>query len=292
MTGSGADQGRLRLRVVQFAPTLGAPEENLERLVRAQRSAAEAEVDLVLTPELSLTGYDLRDRAHAVARPLSGTPFPALRDGPDMILGVVERGADSVLYNSAVHLRQGEPLHVHRKVYLPTYGMFDEGRYFGAGDRVRAYSIGDGWRVGLLVCEDLWHPALAWLLAADGAELILVQAAPAGRGVRESGDRGGRFASWDSWIHLASAAAFAYGVYVVVASRVGVEGPVVFAGGSFAVGPDGTLLTGADSLAEEELTLVLSRDAVATARRPFCHARDDDPHLVRRELARILDDRA
>lgn len=278
----------LRLRVEQLAPLLGEPAENLSRIARAMRAAAEDGVHLLVTPELSVTGYDLRDRTHQVAVPLAGTPFPELPAHPDVVLGVVEEGPGFVPYNTAAHLRRGDILHRHRKVYLPTYGMFEEGRYFGAGDRVRAYDLGGGWRAGLLVCEDLWHPALTYLLAAAGAHLVVVQSAAAGRGAWEGGASGGRFASWGAWESLAVAAATAYGVYVVVANRVGVEGPAVFAGGSFVVGPDGRVLARADDLAEDRVTVDLSLAEVARARRPYSHARDEDPHLVARELARIV----
>jgi predicted amidohydrolase len=276
----------LRIRVEQFAPVLGDLAANLARVAAAQRDAAADGVRLLVTPELSLTGYDLRDRVHSLAVEEDDDPFPGLASGPDLIVGAVERDAAFVPRNVALHLRAGRVLHRHHKVYLPTYGMFDEGRWFGRGDRVRAYAAGGGWTLGLLVCEDLWHPGLAYVLASAGAHLLVVQAAAAGRGSWQGGV-GGRFASWDAWEHLARAAAVAYGVYVVVANRVGVEGGMVFCGGSLAAGPDGSLLGRADDFAEDRLTLDLSLSAVARARQPYAHARDDDPGLVARELARL-----
>jgi predicted amidohydrolase len=287
--GFAAD--RLRLRIEQFAPVLGDADENLARIARAQADAAADGVDLVVTPELSVTGYDVRDRVHALAVPASDAPYPQLGDGPDVIVGAIECDPAFVPYNAALHLRGGRVLHRHRKVYLPTYGMFDEGRYFGRGDRARAYDAGGGWRMGMLVCEDLWHPALTYLLVADGAHLVVVQSAAAGRGSWAGGETGGRFASWPAWEHLARAAAVAYGIYVVVANRVGTEGSCVFAGGSMVVGPGGELLARGDDLAEDRVTVDLSLDAVASARRPFSHARDDDPRLVHAELARIIGSR-
>jgi predicted amidohydrolase len=281
---------RVRLRIEQLAPAPCRPDANLERVVRAQADAAAEGVGLLVTPELSLTGYDVRDAVHALAAAESDAPFPALAEGPDVVVGTIERDAGFVPYNAALHLRAGRVLHRHRKVYLPTYGMFDEGRYFGRGDGVRAYDAGGGWRVGLLVCEDLWHPALAWLLAAQGANLLVVQAAAAGRGVVAGGVNGGRFASWDAWEHLARAAAIAYGAYVALANRVGVEGPLCFAGGSMIIAPDGAVLARADDLREDRIDAELSLDAVAAARRPYAHARDDDPRLVAREIARMLGD--
>jgi predicted amidohydrolase len=288
VTGFGST---LRLRIEQFAPALCDVDANLARIARAQADAAAEGVDLVVTPELSVTGYDVRDAVHTLAAPESDAPYPQLAEGPDVIVGTIERDAGFVPYNAMLHLRGGRVLHRHRKLYLPTYGMFDEGRYFGRGTSARTYDAGGGWRAGLLVCEDLWHPALAWLLAAQGAHLIVAQSAGAGRGAIAGGASGGRFASWDAWEHLARAAAIAYGVYVALANRVGVEGGLCFAGGSMIIAPDGDVLARADDLAEDRITADLSLDAVAAARRPYAHLRDDDPRLVARELARILDDR-
>ncbi|HEX2205135.1 MAG TPA: nitrilase-related carbon-nitrogen hydrolase [Longimicrobium sp.] len=287
----GFDPRSLRVRVEQMACAAGEPEVNLGRIARAQEEAGREGVHLLVTPELSATGYDVRDRVHALALPTSDRPYPSLAKGPDVVVGTVERDAAFVPYNAGLHLRGGAVLHRHRKLYLPTYGMFDEGRWFGRGERVRAYDAGGGWRIGLIVCEDLWHPALTWLLAADGAHLILVQTAAAGRGALEGGAGGGRFASWDAWEHLARAAAVAYGVYVVVANQAGADGPLVYAGGSMIVGPGGEMLARGDDLAEDRPTADLSLDAVAAARRPYSHARDDDPRLVLREVQRLVEGR-
>lgn len=279
---------RVRLRIEQFAPVPGEIEPNLGHVVRAQADAAADGVRVIVTPELSMTGYDVRDAVHSLAVPESDAPYPTVLQGPDVVVGTIERDAAFVPYNAALHLRGGRVLHRHRKVYLPTYGTFDEGRYFGAGDTVRAYDAGGGWRVGLLVCEDLWHPALTWLLAAQGANLIVAHSAAAGRGVVAGGANGGRFASWDAWEHLARAAAIAYGVYVVLANRVGVEGPFCFAGGSMIVAPDGAVIARGKEMEADRVDAELSIDAVAAARRPYAHFRDDDPRLVARELARML----
>lgn len=287
---SGFPTDGLRLRVEQLAPAFGDVEANRARIAAAQADAARDGVHLVVTPELSLTGYDLRDRVHALAIPASDEPLPSLASGPDVVVGAIERDAALVPFNAALHLRGGRVLHRHRKVYLPTYGMFDEGRWFGRGDRVRTYDAGGGWRIGLLVCEDLWHPSLMYLHATAGAHLVIVQAAAVGRGSWAGGEGGGRFASWPAWEHLARAAAVAYGIYVVVCNRVGVEGPFVFCGGSFVIGPGGEVVGRADDLAEERLTVDLSLSAVAGARRPYAHARDDDPRLIQRELARLMGD--
>jgi len=282
-----SDGARLRLRIEQFAPELGRADRNLARIASAQADAAADGVDLLVTPELAATGYDVRDSVHALARPESPRPFPELAAGPSVVLGAIERDSGFVPYNVALHLDAGEVVHRHRKVYLPTYGLFDEGRYFGRGDRVRAYNW-RGWRIGLLVCEDLWHPALTYLLAMSGVQLIVVQAAAAGRGVWEGAPDDGRFGSRAGWEHLARAAATAYGVYVVLANRVGVEGGCVFSGGSLIAGPSGELVARAGDDGDERLTADLTMEEVARARRPFAHRRDEDPYLVARELDALL----
>ena len=281
----------VRLRVEQMSSVLADPAANLARIARAQADAGRDGVDVVLTPELSLTGYDVRDSVHTLAVPELDEPFPALADGPDVVVGTIEHDTRFTPYNAALHLRGGRVLHRHRKVHLPTYGMFEEGRFFGRGERVRAYDAGGGWRVGMLVCEDLWHPALAYLLAADGAHAILVQSAASGRGAWAGGAAGGRWASRAAWEHLCCSAAAAYGVYVVLANLVGVEGSSVFAGGSIVVAPGGEVIARGDDMAEDRLTVDLSLDAVAAARRPFSQARDDRPDIILRELARIVEAR-
>jgi predicted amidohydrolase len=283
--------GVLRLRVEQHDSTLADRPANLARIVSAQRDAAADGVGLLVTPELSLTGYDVRDAVHRLAEPALTADWSAFADGPDVVVGAIDRDADFVPYNAALHLRDGRVLHRHRKVHLPTYGMFDEGRWFGRGTTVRAYDAGGGWRVGILVCEDLWHPALAWLLATQGIHLLLVQSAAAGRGVLDGAPGGGRFGSRPAWEQLARAAATAYGVYVVLANRAGVEGGFVFAGDSLIVGPGGDILARGRDDGEDRPTADLSLAAVASARRPFAHARDTDPALVARELDRILAER-
>ena len=276
----------LRLAVHQFAPVLGDAAANAARIAAA---AGGARADLFLTPELGLTGYGIGDAAHSLARAVvPGQPLdlPQLAGTDHVVIGLVERDG-ALVYNTAAHLHRGQVLHRHRKLYLPTYGMFDEGRFFARGSRVETYDCG-AWRIGLLVCEDLWHPALTYLLAAQGAQLLLVQAAAPGRGVWQGSEDGGRFASADVWARIARTFAQLHGVYVALANRVGVEGGVTFAGGSLVAGPDGALLAHAGDEQEETLTVELSLEEVRRARRPYAHARDEDLRLVAGEVARLL----
>lgn len=279
----------MRLAIFQSAPVLRDLAGNARRIASA---AADARADLLLTPELSLSGYDLGDDAALLAGTVrAGAPAtfaPGLEGAPDVIVGVPERGDDGVVYNAAVHVRDGQVLFRHRKRYLPTYGMFDEMRYFGRGTRIDAYDAGAGWRVGLLVCEDFWHPALAYLLATRGIQLLLVQAAAPGRGVWEVPAGEDVFASMAVWERIARATAQLYGIYVALANRVGVEGAVTFAGGSIIVGPGGDVLARAPHGEEAMIEAELSTLELARSRRPYAHLRDEDGAWTMRELGRAL----
>ena len=277
----------LRLGVFQFAPALRAVEHNAERVAAAAQAA---QVDVLLTPELSLTGYDLGDAVHRLAlRAEDGTALAgqALERAPGLVVvGLPERAVGGP-FNAALALRAGTVLFRHRKLYLPTYGMFDEARWFGRGTQVDAWTTPTGWRVGILICEDFWHPSLAYLLAARGIDVLLVIAAAPGRGVWQGGEHNA-FASMDVWERIARTTAQLYGIYVALANRTGVEGGVTFAGGSLVVGPDGVVLQRSDERSETTLIAELSQTELARARVPYAHARDEDHGLVARELARLM----
>ena len=268
----------LGLSLVQFAPVLGDVAANVTRL---QDLLADADADLAVTPELSLTGYDLRDGAADV----TGSATMKLATSTPTLVGAVASANAGLLYNAAVLANNESTKIVHRKVYLPTYGMFDEGRYFARGDRVAPFDI-NGWRIGVLICEDFWHPALTYLLAMQGIHGLIVMAAAPGRGSIQGGEEGAFFASSDSWERIARTMAQMYGIYVAVCNRTGVEGGVTFAGESIIVAPDAAVIARA-GVEAEVLRVKLQRDAVMRARRPYAHLRDDQTELVLAELQRI-----
>lgn len=276
----------MTIGVHQFAPVLRDIAGNAARISAA---AEAAHVDLLITPELSLTGYDLRDDVHAVARPLvagatARATFGAPLTGRAVLAGAVDHG-DAVPYNAAALVEDGTLAYVQRKVYLPTYGMFDEGRYFGRGRHVEPFVL-NGWRFGVLICEDFWHPMLAYLNALQRADVLVVMAAAPGRGVWSGGEEGAFFASSDAWERIARTCAQLYGVYVVVCNRTGVEGGVTFGGESLVVAPNTSVIARA-GIDEETLKVTLDRSAIAAARTPYAHLRDEDTLLAIQELQRI-----
>ena len=279
----------LRLQLHQTAPNPGDPQANLREMRRRLDEAPAG--TLVAFPELALTGYDLGMRFRDVALGESDPPPLVPRDANTaVVLGFPEQAGDGRLYNAAGAASAAGWLIRHRKRYLPTYGMFDEGRIFapgGAGPRI--FHPHPDWPTGLLVCEELWHPALAYLAALRGARLLLVLAAAPGRGSPgDPDDPGARFGSRLAWRLLARTAALTHGMYVALVNRCGAEGGAVFAGGSVLVAPDGSVAAQGSDSGPDVVDATLDLEPVLEARRPWSHLRDEDPALVIRELEAVL----
>ena len=167
----------------QIAPALGDVAGNLQLHLDMVAEATARGVDLLIFSELALTGYCLGDRAFDVAIRAEATDptFAALLDASrqlDLVVSFVEVDARHRYYIAAAYLSAGRLVHLHRKIYLPTYGAFDEAHTFAHGDRAQAFDTRFG-RVGLLVCEDFWHAGLPYLLWQDGADILLLLSASA-----------------------------------------------------------------------------------------------------------------
>ena len=279
----------MRIALAQIAPTLGDLEANLKmHLDMIARARAEG-AQVVCFPELALTGYYLRDLTTTVAvRPepddrIFGQLLAASRD-IDIIIGFVEETPRFLYHNSAAYLSAGQVLHIHRKVYLPTYGMFDEQRFLATGDTVRTFITPHGC-VALLICEDLWHLSLPYLAWIGGADYIVGLVASPGRGVHADSDR---LASTESWDILGRTLAQFFTCYVVFVNRVGYEDGVNFFGGSLVVGPAGHVVARAPDLDEALVMGDLDPVRLRRERVKSPLLRDERPELTLRELQRIV----
>jgi len=241
----------LTVGLAQIDCRLGAVEANLEKHLEWIAHAREKSVELLLFPELSLTGYRLLHLTSRVAQRLdSSTILDRLLEAAEdmtVVVGLVEEGREGFLYNSAVVLHQGEIAHVHRKLYLPTYGIFQEGRFFGPGSQLALAPVYDQ-ALGLLICEDLWHTHLARRLAMAGGKLLAVLSAGPGRV-----GSGPAMESQETWECLTRSTAIVNTSWVLYCNRVGWEEGSFYAGDSHIVRPDGQIVMRAASLTEDLL---------------------------------------
>lgn len=276
----------LKIGLAQISPRLGDVQTNLDEHLRYIEQAVAQGVELLVFPELSLTGYMLQDLVHEVACTPDASCFAPLLDAShklDLVCGFAERDVRGRLFTASAYLAQGRIVHVHRKVYLPTYGMFDEARDFDWGEEVRAFDTRFG-RAGLLICEDFWHASPPYLLWLDGADLMLLTSASPGRGI----DHRGKLDS-SRFVELVNQAyANLFGCFVLHTNRVGFEDGVNFWGGSTVFGPDGELIAQAPYFEESLLVATLDWGALRRARARLPLLRDERPELTRRELERIL----
>jgi NAD+ synthase (glutamine-hydrolysing) len=279
---------KVKLALAQINTRLGVVESNLEKHLEYIQRASTEGTDLIIFPELSLTGYVLQDLVPTVAhRAHEDDPvfkeLLAASQKIDIVVGFAEEDVRNRFYISSAYLSQGKVAHVHRKVYLPTYGLFDEGRFFAWGDSVAAFDTRFG-RAGILICEDFWHTSSPYLLWMDGADLFLFTSASPGRGLTTA-----PYLSTAHWVEsINQAYASIFTSFVIHSNRVGFEDGLHFWGGSTVFDPNGELVAKAP-LDEESLTFCdidLNQLHRTRARLPLL--RDERTALVQRELTRIL----
>jgi predicted amidohydrolase len=276
----------IRIVIAQINPKLGDLPANLALYEDRIRRGSEERADLLLFPELSLTGYFLRDTVPSVALTAKSAEMKALKQLSRVVpfvAGLVEESADHRFFNSAVYFEDGEIRHVHRKVYLPTYGMFDEQRYFARGDRVRSFESKFG-RLTMLICEDLWHPSTIYLAALDGALAVLCPSASPLRGIVDGQEQDDNARYWEM---INRAYAETYSVFMIYGNRCGFEDGVGFWGGSEIVDPFGQRLAKAPYYDEDLLITEVSLESVRRKRTMSPLLRDEDLDLTINELMRI-----
>jgi predicted amidohydrolase len=283
----------LRIALAQLAPRLGDLEANL---ARHRELLAEARADgagLVVFPELGLTGYQLQDLAADVAMRLDDprlTDLAGLTAGFSAIVSFVEESRDHRLFIAAALLEDGEIRHVHRKVHLPTYGLFDERRFFAPGDQVRATPSRLGVGVGLAICEDFWHLSTPQLLALDGAQILVNVSSSPGRDLARSSEVG--LGTANSWRTLMRTYAQLTTSFVVFCNRVGVDESISFWGGSEVIGPGGAPVFSAPLFDEGLFFADIDLGDVRRERIALPLLRDERPELVAREWRRLIAERS
>lgn len=275
--------------LAQIKPKLGCLADNMALAEAAIEKGISDRADLIVFPELSLTGYFLKDLVPDVALRLDDPQIETLKllsRRISIAIGLVEVTSDYRFFNTALYLEDGEVRHVHRKVYLPTYGLFDEQRYLARGDRFRAFDTRFG-RFGMLICEDMWHLSAPYILAMDGATTLLCLSSSPGRGISEAEGLG----SAGAWQRLTSTTAMFLNCRVFYCNRVGYEDGINFWGGSEVIAPSGEVAVRGAILDEDFVLAKVDEGALRRERIFSPMMRDENMALTVKELRRIERDR-
>ncbi|HYS01080.1 MAG TPA: nitrilase-related carbon-nitrogen hydrolase [Candidatus Eisenbacteria bacterium] len=284
-----SDDHRLRVALAQMAPALGDRQRNLEAHRGWIGKAKATGAQLLVFPELSLTGYFLKDLVSEVAITRDGPEMQELASlsaDLDLVVGAVLEEPDHRYFNASVYLSRGELRHIHRKVYLPTYGMFDEQRYLASGDRFRSFPTGYG-RAGILICEDIWHLSTAYILSLQGVDLMICPSASPGRGI--STDE--RLGTAESYALLCRTYAQFFTTFFLYCNRVGYEDGANFWGGSMIIGPNGDLIQQQEDADEALVSATLNLGDVRHERLSNPLLRDEKLELTVNELRRVWHER-
>jgi predicted amidohydrolase len=272
---------KLEVGIAQIDCMLGDLRGNADKHLDYIDKARALGIELLLFPELSLTGYRLGEDILRVALQRDDELLLELARaaaGMTVVVGLVEEGPAAQYYNSALILREGCVAFEHRKLNVPTYGNLEEGKLFAQGSYVEVLRDHTPWALSTLICADLWNPALVHLAMVNGATLLLAPINSAGEA--------SEFSNPGSWRLTVDFYAMMYGMPVLMANRIGEEPGVRFWGGSRILDPYGKALAEAGD-GEELIHATLDYDDVRRARFALPTVRDSNLNLVQREIDRL-----
>lgn len=275
----------MKAALAQISPRLGELKQNLNLHLHFIEKARKRKAGLIVFPELSLTGYTLMDMVQEVGlNPAEASifkPLKVLSREIDVVLGFVEEKEKGVFFNSSAYLAGGKILHIHRKVFLPTYGMFEEGKFFAQGKDFGSFSTRFG-RAGLMICRDFLSYGASYALFAGGVDIIIVISAAPGRGASKKPE----FATSRMWELMGETISFFSTSFVFYCNRVGFEDGKAFAGGSFVFNPKGKLLVKGSAVDEELIFAELDLEEIRASRKKWPWKRDDKPEIILHALER------
>ncbi|MGH1541604.1 MAG: nitrilase-related carbon-nitrogen hydrolase [Arenicella sp.] len=244
-------KSKILVGCAQINSVLGDIQSNVEKHIVSIKEAKANDCDLLVFPELSLTGYRMDDYGRSLAVSIDSDVLNQIAIEVDksisVVIGFVEEGPCGLVYNSAALLNDSKVCFVHRKMSLPTFGRLDEGKYFAEGRTVQLYNLSSEWTLSSLICQDVWQPSLVHVAAMKGATLFVSPFCSAIGGIGENYDNAAGWEITSKYISMT------YGMPSIMCNRVGKEKDFEYWGGSSIVGPYGNILTKAG--ADEELIL-------------------------------------
>jgi predicted amidohydrolase len=273
---------KFKIALAQINPALGDFEKNMKKHIAFCDKAIKKKADLVIFPELSLTGYSIKDLNFDLAINPNNHRLldPLLKKSKyiDIICGGIEEDINYGIFNSAFYISNGKVQYTHKKIYPPDYGMFEEIRYFSKGKEVNVYESKFG-KLGILVCEDLWHMSLPMIQALKGAKILITIAASPTRLQLNSETKKIKNYEINSEHHKSYARLLSS--YVVFCNRVGYEDGVNFWGGSEIVDPFGTVTKLAKFFDEDMIVGEIDFNSIRRARHQARHFLDEDVNALK-----------
>ncbi|MGA1846725.1 nitrilase-related carbon-nitrogen hydrolase [Deferribacter abyssi] len=267
----------VKVTIAQMSPVLGDLTKNAEKHYDLIEKAIESKSDIIIFPELSLTGYFLRDLVEETSLSIHSHILKELKEFSkyiSIVVGGVFEDENFLLYNSAFYLEDRELKHIHKKVYLPDYTMFEEGRYFTPGNSFTVFNT-RYLRVGILICEDALQVSSIYAMKLQKAEVIFVISNSPARGLEEK-----KFYSKDFWYTALKYMALSCNAYTVFVNRIGVEEGVTFWGGSIIYSPMGEVVKECSLFDKEIATSRLDKDEVRRVRIISPFLKDDKSSII------------
>lgn len=302
----------MKVAAYQIAPTLLDLKSNLEQVITKIHDGKEKGADLIVFPELALTGYFVGRRFHEVALRLDSEEIRRIASatkGTAAVVGFIEESPSMNFYNSALVAVDGEIFFAYRKLNLPNYGLFEERKYFSPGKQVPVFRLHDFY-VAVFICNDLWHPSLPYLGVCQKADVFVTIFSSS------EGSMGTEFSNIESWGVINTFYSRVFGIYNLCVNRVGKEAweekrsilaaetariarskprkPILeeltfrFWGGSEIINPFGQPIAKAALYEPDEIFGEISKDLLRRKKILLPYLRDDDPFFTHRELQRIL----
>ncbi|BAI79961.1 hydrolase, carbon-nitrogen family [Deferribacter desulfuricans SSM1] len=266
-----------KITLAQISPYLGDINKNLDLHIGLIEKGIESKADIIVFPELSLSGYFLRDLVVDAGLSLKSPILKKIKELSkyiSIIIGGVLEDEDYLLYNSAFYFEDEELKYIHRKVYLPDYTMFEEGRYFTAGNRFTVFNT-KHFRSGLLICEDALQVSSIYAMKLQKVEIIYVISNSPARGLYEN-----KFYSKDFWYTALKYMALSCNAYVVFVNRVGVEEGVTFWGGSTIFSPMGEIITELPLFDNADVMVNIEKSELKRARVISPFLKDDKAQII------------
>jgi len=276
----------MRVALAQIDCPLGDVGGNLRRAKELVAEAKSGGADLIVFPELSLAGYAVSWLDPEVAIGAWSEPIVSLAEAAGemaVVVGFCEEGRGPHVYNSVAYLEGGHLLHLHRKLYLPTYRIYEERKHYSPGQSMRAFDTRFG-RMAVLICNDAWQPFLPFIAVQDGAQVLII---PSNSGLYPHPEL---LDTKGYWQDITRFYARMLQSYVVFVNRVGEQDSLVFTGYSHVVDPWGEVVAAGPDYEEALITADIDLDNVRRRRREVPLVKEARLALLGKELDRLMDE--